>query len=301
MATLRRTLLVLGTILAGSLTVPAYGGDGSWAWPLDQQDGFSSTFDAPETPYSRGHRGVDIPGMLGSDVHAVAAGVVSFAGQVGGIGVVTVDHGTERSTYQPVQASVGAGQSVNAGDVIGRLLDLGSHCSTPCLHLGRVQDKTYLNPADRLRMESTIRLVDPDGPVPVPPIGPTGRGVLGRPVAGPVTSGFGMRTHPVTGKRRFHDGVDFAAACGSDVHPASAGVVGDISHGGPYGNRIVVTHDAGVQTFYGHLSRIDVQVGDGVLPETTIGAVGSTGLSTGCHLHLGAAVDGAPTDPLQLL
>lgn len=301
MATPWRTLLAAGAILAGSLAVPAHAGDGSWAWPLDQPSTFSSVFDAPDTPYARGHRGVDVPGTLGAEVHAVAPGVVTFAGQVAGLGVVTIDHGAERSTYQPVEAGVEAGQRVEAGEVIGTLLDRGSHCATPCLHLGRLVGESYRDPADRLRLESTIRLVDPDGPVPVPPVGFTGSGVLRRPVGGPVTSAFGPRTHPVTGKRSFHDGVDFATACGTDVHPAAAGTVRAVTRGATYGHRVVLAHHSGMSTSYSHLGRVDVRTGDPVSSGSTIGVVGSTGLSTGCHLHFGVSVNGRPHDPLQLL
>lgn len=300
-ATPWRTLLAAGAISAGSLAAPAHAGDGSWAWPLAQPAGFTAQFDAPDTPYSRGHRGVDLPGTLGAEVHAVAPGLVSFAGQVGGVGVVTVDHGSERSTYQPVDPTVVVGQSVQTGEVLGTLLDHGSHCTTPCLHLGRLAGESYLNPADRLRIESTIRLVDPNGPVPVPPTGPAGSGVLRRPVGGEVTSGFGARIHPVTGRRSVHDGLDFAAACGTAVHAGSAGIVSTVSRHGAYGNRVVVRHGAQLVTSYSHLRQVNVRPGDAVTVDSILGRVGSTGLSTGCHLHFGARVGGVPTDPLRLL
>ena len=231
----------------------------------------------------------------------MAPGVVTFGGQVGGIGVVTVDHGAERSTYQPVDPSIEAGSSVKTGDVLGVLVDHGSHCATPCLHLGRVKGEAYLDPADRLSIESSIRLVDPNGPVPVPPEGPAGSGLLRRPVGGPITSGFGPRTHPVTGDHSMHDGVDFGASCGTEVHAASEGVVRRVSRGGTYGNRVVVSHDGGLETSYSHLGDVEVRVGDPVTVSTPIGTVGSTGLSTGCHLHFGVSVVGTPTDPLRLL
>lgn len=279
---------------------PAHAGDGSWAWPLPAA-GVSAHFDAPDTPYGRGHRGVDLPGLAGMEVHAVAGGIVTFAGTVAGVGVVTVDHGAERSTYQPVKPAVETGAAVDAGTVIGTLSPIGSHCAEPCLHLGRIAGETYLDPTDRLGVTSAIRLVDPDGPVPVPPSGPSGAGVLHRPVAGPVSSPYGIRRHPITHVRKLHDGVDFAAACGTEVHAAASGIVAATSHSGPYGNHVVVRHDGGVITLYGHLAEIAVHVGDTVSPETTVGRVGSTGLSTGCHLHLGASVDGRSVDPMTLL
>ncbi|MFL6088699.1 MAG: hypothetical protein ACJ71Z_00985 [Aeromicrobium sp.] len=101
-------LLLLTVVSLAALVPPAAAGDGSWAWPvphegpLDPEHGF----DAPDTPYGPGHRGIDVPTVVGASVATVAAGVVSFAGTVAGVGVVTVDHGAERSTYQPVTASV---------------------------------------------------------------------------------------------------------------------------------------------------------------------------------------------------
>jgi murein DD-endopeptidase MepM/ murein hydrolase activator NlpD len=280
---------------------PAHAGDGSWAWPLDRPAALSGEFDAPDTPYSAGHRGVDLPGWAGDEVRAVAAGVVTFAGPVAGIGVVTIDHGDERSTYQPVKASLSVGAAVETGDVIGTLATIGSHCAGACLHLGRLAGDVYLNPMDRLSSQSTIRLIDPDGPVPVPPVGPSGQGVLQRPLAGPVTSRYGIRRHPVTGERKLHDGVDFAAPCGTGVRAAAPGVVRRVGRSGAYGNHVVIAHAGGMTTMYGHLARSRVDVGQPVDVSTMIGTVGSTGLSTGCHLHLGAAIDGVSTDPLQLL
>jgi murein DD-endopeptidase MepM/ murein hydrolase activator NlpD len=231
----------------------------------------------------------------------VARGRVTFAGSVAGVGVVTVDHGRERSTYQPVKARVKRGDTVAAGDVLGRLVGHGSHCATACLHLGRLEAESYLDPLDRLATESRVRLVDPDGPVPAPPSGPAGNGTLRRPVGGPITSPFGPRVHPVTGARSMHDGTDFGVPCGTPVHAAGDGVVVSRRFSGAYGNQVVVRHADGLETSYNHLASQSVSVGERVSTSSIVGQVGSTGLSTGCHLHFMASHGGRPVDPMSLL
>jgi len=296
------------TFLAGVLVLQGsvvHAGDGSWAWPIaDGRPGDdSSLFDAPDSPYGRGHRGVDVPALVGADVLAVAPGVVTFAGTVAGTGVVTVDHGGERSTYQPVTAAVEKGERVETGDVLGTLQGGPGHCAAPCLHLGRIAADTdeYLDPLERLAVRSNVRLVDPDEPPPVPPLGPAGSGILQPPLGGPITSPFGARNHPVTGENKLHDGTDFGAACGTPVRAAAEGVVRAVGRAKGYGRRVTIRHPSGLETLYGHLSRIDVRRGEKVSTSTTVGRVGSTGLSTGCHLHFGVYADGHAVDPMGYL
>jgi murein DD-endopeptidase MepM/ murein hydrolase activator NlpD len=300
--------VALSLLVLGSVAAPARGGDGSWAWPLDDpqnQHNVDATFDLPDTEYSAGHRGIDLPGRVGEPVRAVAPGHVTFAGSVAGFGVVTVDHGAERSTYQPVDPQVHRGDAVEAGDVLGHLRGGGSHCATACLHLGRRPTTsgagTYLDPLDRLGSEARVRLVDPEGPVPAPPVGPSGDGALRRPVGGPVTSSFGTRVHPVTGARKLHDGTDFGVPCGTPVHAAGAGTVVSRGVRGAYGNQVVVQHGDGLETSYNHLASQSVAVGERVTTSTIVGRVGSSGLSTGCHLHFMTRRDGTLTDPMTLL
>ena len=235
----------------------------------------------------------------------MARGRVTFAGSVAGVGVVTVDHGRERSTYQPLRAAVKRGDTVAAGKVLGRLVAQGSHCPSVCLHLGRLEagspSRSYLDPLDRLGTESHVRLVDPDGPMPTPPSGPAGNGTLRRPVGGPITSPFGPRVHPVTGARTVHDGTDFGAPCGTPVHAAGDGVVVSRGSSGAYGNRVVVRHAGGLETSYNHLASQSVSVGQRVTTSSIVGRVGSTGLSTGCHLHFMARRGGTLVDPVSLL
>jgi len=162
---------------------PVAAGDGSWMWPVagpgSGPPSVASEFDAPDSDYGPGHRGVDLPTLVGAPVRAVAGGVVAFAGRVAGVDVVTIDHGAERSTYQPVSAAVSVGDAVDAGDVIGKVVIGPFHCASPCLHLGRIAQAgdrghlplagDYLDPLHRLSGKTQIRLVDPNGPPPVPP------------------------------------------------------------------------------------------------------------------------------------
>lgn len=127
---------------------------------------------------------------------------------------------------------------------------------------------------------------------------PSWSGRLVRPANGPITSGFGYRHHPVLRYRRLHTGVDIGAASGSPVYAAEAGEVFHASWRGGYGRCIIVLHGGGMSTLYGHLSRIDVQPGQSVARGQRIGAVGSTGMSTGPHLHFEVRRNGAPVNPL---
>ena len=109
--------------------------------------------------------------------------------------------------------------------------------------------------------------------------------ILFRPVAwSRISSGFGFRRHPLLKYKRFHDGFDMVAPYGSSVRASEAGVVTFAGWEGGYGNMVEIRH-RNTTTRYGHLSKIKVQLGDKVSRKEVIGSVGSTGLSTGPHLH----------------
>jgi murein DD-endopeptidase MepM/ murein hydrolase activator NlpD len=110
----------------------------------------------------------------------------------------------------------------------------------------------------------------------------------------PTTSSFGWRTHPITGSRRFHSGVDIGAPMGAPVVAAGTGIVMSSGWLGGYGKAIVIQHNGVQQTLYGHLSEVFVQPGQRIEQGTVIGRVGSTGNSTGPHLHFETKV--ATTD-----
>ncbi|GAA2079209.1 hypothetical protein GCM10009821_19100 [Aeromicrobium halocynthiae] len=297
----RRCLLLVATAVSLLLVTVPSAADGAeqdavWSWPLDTR-AVARDLDLPASRYGAGHRGVDLSGAPGETVRAVAPGTVTFAGTVAGVGVVTVSHGAERSTYQPVEDRVVAvGDAVDRGQGLGRLGPAGSHCATVCLHLGRLLGEDYLDPLERLGRGQRVRLVDPDGPPPRPAT--AGDGSFLRPVGGPVTSPFGMRVHPVTGVRKLHDGVDLGAPCGTPVQAAAAGTVVLRERHPAYGWRVVLDHGDGTRTGYTHLQAFAVVVGQRVEAGTRIGSVGTTGLSTGCHLHFMVERDGAPVDPM---
>jgi murein DD-endopeptidase MepM/ murein hydrolase activator NlpD len=125
-----------------------------------------------------------------------------------------------------------------------------------------------------------------------------------------VSSGFGARVHPVTGERSFHNGVDFAAPAGSPVVAADDGVVRFVLRWDglppsttttPSGNAVGMDRGDGVTWSYSHLSRVDVVVGQRLKRGDAVGLVGSTGRSTGPHLHFRTDVDGQTVDPVSLL
>lgn len=121
------------------------------------------------------------------------------------------------------------------------------------------------------------------------------------PLEGRIGSHFGPRLHPILGFVRMHQGVDVGARAGTPVRAAGPGKVVRAGNAGAYGNLVVIDHGDGSETRYAHLSKTLVATGTTVLRGQTIGEVGSTGLSTGPHLHFELRVDGAPVDPAPWL
>lgn len=124
-----------------------------------------------------------------------------------------------------------------------------------------------------------------------------------RPSAGGVSSGYGTRTHPVTGAKSFHDGVDLAPGCDSPIYAASSGTVGFAGWNGGYGNYISINHAGGVITGYGHIVNggIRVSAGQNVTAGQIIAYVGTTGTSTGCHLHFLVHNAAGSSDPVPFM
>jgi murein DD-endopeptidase MepM/ murein hydrolase activator NlpD len=255
-------------------------------------------------------------------VRASASGTVRFAGTIAGRGVVVVDHGSVRTTYEPVVAEVRVGAAVVAGQVIGRV-GRGSHCVTTCLHWGLRRGEEYLNPLQLLDGESgSVRLVGAaqrdaarqsaaaraEAEADTVTAGWTGSAGSSSgfvaPVPGAITSAFGRRFHPVLRVWKLHDGTDFGASCGTPIRAPHAGRVSAAYFNAGYGNRLMIDHGLvdgrRVITGFNHATRYVVGVGQLVRKGQVLGYVGSTGFSTGCHLHLMVWMNGAVVNPMTL-
>ena len=127
----------------------------------------------------------------------------------------------------------------------------------------------------------------------------TGTGQFMWPANGSVTSYFGVRKHPVFGDMRMHTGIDIGAAHGSNVIAADSGTVITSTYNSNYGNYVVISHGDGLTTLYAHLSSRSVSVGATVTKGQVVGLVGSTGISTGPHLHFEVSVSGTRVNPMQ--
>lgn len=123
----------------------------------------------------------------------------------------------------------------------------------------------------------------------------------GWPVKGWLTSGFGMRKSPFTGKRKMHEGYDIAARTGTPIYVTADGVVSKAETVPGYGKLVVVEHGYGYRTYYGHNSKIFVRAGERVTRGQKIAAVGNTGRSTGSHVHYEVRRNGVPVNPKKFL
>ncbi len=294
-------------------------------WPLRGVPVVQRGFAPPALAWASGHRGADLVAKPGETILAAAGGTVAFAGSLAGKPVVSIDHGAVRTTYEPVITALRVGEAVALGQVIG-VLGTGGHCRG-CLHWGLREGKRYLDPLlllggrdgrVRLVAESRRELVQraaqaralataaatQASPILSPAGRPGSHGFI-HPVTGVVSSGFGIRLHPLLNVRKLHDGTDFAAACGTAIRAPYAGVVTRRFFNSAYGNRMFLSHGSvdgvRVETAFNHAARYLVQPGQRVSRGQLIGEVGSTGLSTGCHLHLMVWLNGRLRDPMSWL
>lgn len=146
---------------------------------------------------------------------------------------------------------------------------------------------------EQAAMEAAIRAAQSTGGEKV--------GALRWPVSGSVSSGFGYRIHPISGARKLHTGIDISVGSGVPIGAAGDGVVILASWYGGYGNAVVIDHGGGLATLYAHQSSLAVSVGQSVSEGDTIGYVGSTGYSTGPHLHFETREFGTPVNPMGYL
>jgi len=225
-----------------------------------------------------------------------------------------VSHGALRTTYLPVNPTVAVGTQVGTGQVIARLA-AGHGCpGGTCLHWGLKRGDTYLDPLSlldtgpvRLLPATSVELVGSLLADRTQALAAGGRlpGLLTRPVPGAVGSGFGMRLHPIFGEWRLHDGVDLSAGCGTPIRAAADARVTSVSRDPASGNRLELDHgQVGGQhlvTIYLHAQGFSVRAGASVRRGQAVGRVGSTGWSTGCHLHFTVKLDGSYSDPERFL
>ncbi len=116
-----------------------------------------------------------------------------------------------------------------------------------------------------------------------------------------LTSAFGFRRNPFTGGTSFHQGIDLGAPPRTPVYAAASGRVASTGRNAIYGRYVLLEHDRGYETFYGHLQTVEVELNERVSSGMMIGTVGSSGLTTGPHLHFEVRLHGRPRDPFQLL
>lgn len=121
------------------------------------------------------------------------------------------------------------------------------------------------------------------------------------PISGNVTSSFGYRIHPIYGDERLHRGVDIGGDYGQNVQCALDGKVVETGQGKSYGNYVIVEHSEHLKTLYAHCQEITVEKGENVKKGDTVALVGSTGDSTGPHLHFEIMIDGKPVDPQLII
>ncbi|MEV7395705.1 peptidoglycan DD-metalloendopeptidase family protein [Aeromicrobium sp. NPDC092404] len=168
----------------------------------------------------------------------------------------------------------------------------------------RAADKKQLESleADRRSLEARIRALTPKQ---VRDAGGDGGGTLSYPANGPVTSQYGMRFHPVLHVWKLHDGTDFGIPCGTTVRAAAGGTVLQTYYNGGYGNRVILNNGRmrgkSVVTTYNHLTRWTVSPGQRVKRGQRIGYSGTTGYSTGCHLHFMVIANGSTVNPMNWL
>jgi murein DD-endopeptidase MepM/ murein hydrolase activator NlpD len=155
--------------------------------------------------------------------------------------------------------------------------------------------------ADRARARAAAAARAAGRPVPLAGGPVHSDGYLDYPVSGSVTSPFGWRTHPIFGYRSLHDGIDFGAGCGTPIRAVADGTVIEEYFQTAWGNRVIIDHGfrngVGLATISNHLSSYAVGTGTRVRRGDVIGYVGTTGWSTGCHLHFTVLQNGTPVDP----
>ncbi|NUM56796.1 MAG: peptidoglycan DD-metalloendopeptidase family protein [Candidatus Hydrogenedentes bacterium] len=171
------------------------------------------------------------------------------------------------------------------------------HTHTPFAHVNEAAAESA-KPVDLTALMQSILEPGTAAREAAPAAGPWSKLLAG---AGRFTSGFGVRSDPFSGKPQFHQGIDIAAAAGTEIYPYMPGTVKSAGWDGGHGNMVVIQHPNGMETVYAHASELLVKTGDVVLKDTPIAKVGSTGRSTGSHLHFEVRQNNKAVNPLPLI
>jgi murein DD-endopeptidase MepM/ murein hydrolase activator NlpD len=195
-------------------------------------------------------------------------------------------------------------QAQQAEDQVSEMVSLRAQARNAAMQAKKADLKQLAKlQAERDRIEELIRQQASHGAGYTGP--KTGNGFLSWPAPGPVTSPFGWRTHPIYGYRSLHDGIDIGADCGVPIKAAQSGKVLSEYYQTAWGNRLIMDHGVkygvGVATIYNHMSGYAVATGEHVKKGAVIGYVGTTGWSTGCHLHFTVLENGVAVDPMKWL
>jgi murein DD-endopeptidase MepM/ murein hydrolase activator NlpD len=192
------------------------------------------------------------------------------------------------STYMTVLLPEIAGMMSERGVGIGNFLTENPNFINTLSKHGKIE-LTPLRPEEKFQNEQII-----NKEITLPK-------KISLPVKGVITSQFGLRLDPIDGKTRHHNGIDIAVPEGTPVRPILSGKVIYSGYSKGYGNCVIVEHEDGIQTLYAHNSKNLVKVGDIVTPETFIALSGSTGRTTGPHLHFEIRKDGRAMNPLAFI
>jgi murein DD-endopeptidase MepM/ murein hydrolase activator NlpD len=165
----------------------------------------------------------------------------------------------------------------------------------------QAEEERVARELERARAAAAASLSSGGSSVPSAPVGVIDADGWTWPTAGGVASGFGQRLHPILGYYRMHSGLDIGGAQGQPIWAANEGIVIMAGWNGGYGNTVVIQHGSSISTLYAHMSGFAASVGDYVTSGQVIGFVGSTGMSTGPHLHFEVRISGSPVDPMPYL
>jgi murein DD-endopeptidase MepM/ murein hydrolase activator NlpD len=239
----------------------------------------------------RGRRQVDQLRRLKAEAEIVAA---EAAAKTAEVKAVTEELASGRKQLEGLRSRVAAARKRNA---VPTHLTAAERKERQLLAQVQAAKEQYLREIALLQAESSAIAKWLRGVQAKQRIALRRRGTFQMPATGRMSSGFGPRTHPVYGDTRIHTGVDISAPTGTAIHAAGPGKVLWAGPRGGYGNMVVIDHGNGLATLYAHQSKVHVAVDQIVATGDHIGDVGSTGLSTGPHLHFEVREKGSPLDP----